>query len=456
MNHETRFCRFITLIVLAILTLQVVGCAPPITPPVPVEPDSPIDQPPPKGGAAGVKVLHSEMQRDTSPDVLPADLEELVAGNRAFAADFYQAVRDRDGNLFYSPYSLSTALAMTYAGARENTAIQMADVLHLSLPQERLPPAFNALDLELASRGSQSGGADEPQPFQLSVANSLWAQYDYPFLAEFMDLLARNYGAGLRLADFASSPEPARQEINDWVYRETQEKISDLIPEGAIDELTRLVLANAIYFKADWIQPFAKESTQDAPFTLLDGSQVQVSMMAHAKPRSLNYASGEGFQAVELPYVGDQISMVVLVPDKGRFADFEAGLDGAFLGAILSSLEPRTVDLRLPKFNFESEYDLRDTLSAMGMPDAFDADLADLSGMDGTQLLYIGNVFHKAFVAVDEKGTEAAAATAVVVQLESAIMQDIVLTVDRPFIFLIQDKPSGAILFMGRVLDPTE
>jgi serpin B len=444
MNHVTRFRQFISVVLLSILTLQVVGCA------------SPIAQSPPIGGAPGAKVLHSEIQRAMSPDAPPADLEELAAGNRAFAADFYKAVRSRDGNLFFSPYSLSTALGMTYAGARENTAIQMADVMHFNLPQERLHQAFNALDLELSSRNSQSGKADEPQAFQLSVANSLWAQYDYPFLAEFMDLLALNYGAGLRLVDFAKAPEPARREINDWVYRETQKKIEDLIPEGAIDNLTRLVLANAIYFKADWKQPFAKEQTQRAPFTLLDGSQVQALMMAHSKPQSLNYAAGDGFQAVELPYVGDQVSMLVLVPDQGRFVDFEARLDEVQLKDILDSMESRMVDLRLPKFKFESTYDLRDTFSALGMADAFDAELADFSGMDGTKLLYIGNVFHKAFVAVDEKGTEAAAATAVVMQLESAIMQAIVLTIDRPFIFLIQDKPSGAILFMGRVLDPTE
>jgi serpin B len=400
----------------------------------------------------GGKVLESDLQRDSAPQVPAEDAAELAAGNRAFAFDFYQAVCDQGGNLFFSPHSLSVALAMTYAGARSSTEAQMAETLHYSLPQERLHPAFNALDLELASRGA--GGDKEEQPFELSIANSLWGQRDYAFLPEFLDLLALNYGAGLRLSDFAGAPEAARNEINRWVEKETQGKIEDLIPEGAIDTFTRLVLANAIYFKADWLKPFEASETQDMPFYLLDGSQVQTPMMAHDGAETFPYAAGEGFQAVELPYVGEEIAMLVVVPDTGSFPAFEAGLDAERFVAIQAQMQPTELILRFPKFQFESEFALSDRLAGMGMPDAFTPGAADFSGMDGTQQLFIQDVFHKAFVAVDEKGTEAAAATAVIMGLMAMMPPDVQLTVDRPFIFAIVDKPTGSILFLGRVLNP--
>jgi serpin B len=288
----------------------------------------------------------------------------------------------------------------------------------------------------------------------LEIANSLWGQYDYTFLSPFLDTLAMNYGAGLRLTDFAGDPEGSRQEINDWVSAKTNERIKDLIPSGGINSLTRLVLANAIYFKADWLHQFDKNLTVDAPFNLLDGSQETVSMMGYEKPKMLPYAIGPGYQAVSLPYVGDDISMLVLVPDAGTFEGFEADLSAEGLNEIVAALEPRTATLVFPKFQFESKFNLADTLVAMGMLDAFDATVADFSAMDGTKDLFIGGVYHKAFVAVDEKGTEAAAATAVVMQLESVSMPDLHLVVDRPFIFLIRDNASGTILFLGRVVNP--
>jgi serpin B len=309
--------------------------------------------------------------------------------------------------------------------------------------------------LSLTSRGDDPSGEAE-QAFQLKIANSLWGQVDYEFLPEFLDLLALNYGAGLRLVDFANAPEPAREEINNWVEKQTEDKIKDLIRQGAIDGMTRLVLANAIYFKADWLFPFNPDDTHDQPFHLLDGGEVMVPMMSHASifPTSFPYMADDGYQVVEIPYVGETVSMLVIVPDAGRFAEFEAGLDATRLEAIQAGLAPQNVSLRLPKFSFDSQFALKDTLARMGMPDAFDPDAADFSGMDGTRSLFIGDVFHKAFVAVDEKGTEAAAATAVIMALLAAMPADIELTVDRPFVFAIIDKPSGAILFLGRVLDP--
>jgi serpin B len=393
---------------------------------------------------AQAQVVQSKVQRETAPNVVPADLDELVAGNSAFAFDLYQALREEDGNLFYSPYSISVALAMTYAGARNETERQMAETLHYTLAQDRLHPAFNALDLELAGRGGDD--------FKLHIANALWGQTGYSFLAEFLDALAENYGAGLRLLDFESAPEPSRETINDWVSEQTEDRIQDLIPQGGITRDTRLVLANAIYFDADWMYPFAESRTHDATFHTLDGGQVTVPMMAMTESPTLAYAQGERYQAVELPYKGGEMSMVILVPDAGQFGAFGTALDAGLVEAILDSLEPKQVALTMPKFNYDSDFKLAETLAEMGMPDAFGP--ADFSGMDGTRNLFIGDVFHKAFVSVDEAGTEAAAATAVVMQKLAMPMFDVELIVDRPFVFMIRDVETGTVLFVGRVLNP--
>jgi len=403
--------------------------------------------PGPGTGGGEVKVAQSQAERVTAPDVPASDMDALNAGDAAFAVDLYHAVRGEAGNLFFSPYSISTALAMTYAGAREETARQMAETLHFTLPADRLHPAFNALALELA------GGED----FVLNVVNSLWGQQGYTFLPEFLDLLAENYGAGLRLLDFAAAPEPARVTINDWVSEQTEDKINDLIPQGGLTPDTRLVLVNAIYFNADWLYPFDKDKTHDAPFTLLDGENVSVPMMDWESPELVPYTRGESYQAVELPYVGGKTSLVLIVPDEGEFAAYEGAFTAEHLASLLDDLNPENVALTMPKFSYDQNFSLAKTLAEMGMPDAMDAGRgADFSGMDGTRDLYIGDVFHKAFVAVDEAGTEAAAATAVVMLLSSAIPIDdaIELTVDRPFIFLIRDTGTGALLFLGRVENP--
>ncbi|MDH7486987.1 MAG: serpin family protein [Anaerolineae bacterium] len=401
---------------------------------------------PPAEGAA-----LSEKPRVVAPAVDAADLAAVVAGNSAFAFDLYQALREAEGNLFYSPYSISAALAMTYAGARGDTELQMADTLHFTLPQARLHPAFNGLDQMLAQRGKGAAGKDE-QGFRLNIVNAIWGQKDYAFLAEFLDLLAENYGAGLRLLDFVRAPEEARLIINEWVSEQTEGRIKDLIPQGLIDELTRLVLTNAIYFNAAWAQPFQEELTADGPFYLLDGSQVTVPMMRQTE--SFGYGEGQGYQAVELPYDGQELSMVILLPEKGNFEPFEAALSAEGVQAIVQGLQQRQVALTLPRFKFESAFALADTLAAMGMPDAF-GDAADFSGMTGERDLFISEVIHKAFVAVDEAGTEAAAATAVIMKRLSMPEQPVEVSVDRPFVFLIRDIETGAILFIGRVVNPT-
>jgi serpin B len=403
------------------------------------------------GPSASASIAKSDLQRVTAPQTPPGDIQALVDNNNAFAFDLYRSVQTQEGNLIYSPYSISLALAMTYAGARGETESQMAQSLHF-LAQDQLHPAFNALDLQLAQRGKAA--SDEETPLQLNIANAVWAEQTYPFLQSFLDTIALNYGAGIRLADFIRQYEAVRKEINSWVSDQTQDKIKDLIPEGVLDSDTRMALVNAIYFKADWLNPFEPDSTQDAPFHLLDGSDVTVPMMNQGT--LVPYAKGDGWQAIELAYQGETAAMDIIVPDEGRFEEVESSLDHQTVSAILANLQPTSVSLAMPKFKFESAFGLADQLKALGMTDAFDPDQADFTGMSEKNDLYISAVVHKAFVAVDEKGTEAAAATAVIVGVTSMPLFDVTLTVDHPFIFLIRDIPTGQILFLGRVLNPVQ
>jgi serpin B len=396
------------------------------------------------------EVLESDKERITSPDVSTSEQALLVEGNSAFAFDLYQALKEEDGNLFYSPYSISLALAMTYAGARGDTAEQMADTFQFMLEQDRLHPAFNWLDAELASRGEGAEGKDG-EGFRLNIVNAIWGQKDYEFLSDFLDVLAENYGAGLRILDFVNETEQSRLAINKWVYDQTEECIEDLIPQGAISELTRLVLTNAIYFNAAWAYPFDEDMTADGQFYLLDGGQVTVPMVKQTE--SFGYTEGEGYKAIELPYDGGELSMVILLPEGEQFEAFEETLNAQQVDAIISDLKPAEIALTMPQFEFESEFSLKDTLAEMGMPVAFSS-AADFSGMTGRRELSISDVVHKAFVSVDEAGTEAAAATAVIMELTAMPDPPVELTIDSPFIFLIQDIETGAILFVGRVLNP--
>lgn len=397
------------------------------------------------------EVLQSGIARETSPDVAESELQELVEGNTAFALDLYQELRgqDREGNLFFSPYSISLALAMAYGGARGETERQMAAALHFTLAQERLHPAFNALDLAVTSRSEQEG-------IELNLANAFWGQLGHPFLQSYIDLLSRNYGAEIRLLDFQGTPDACREHINAWVSEKTQGKIEDLLPPGSIDPLTTLVLTNAVYFKGTWRWKFDPRLTEEGTFYLLDGSQVTVPMMEHEEVR-LPYAEGRidglRYQAVELPYKGEELAMVILLPELEKFEQFEQALTAERLGGILNELLPREVHLTMPKFSFTSGFSLKDVLSQLGMPAAFSPDEADFSGMDGQRDLWIDEVYRKAFVKVNEEGTEAAAATGNVVRVTAV---PIPVQVDHPFIFLIRDRATGAILFLGRVLNPAE
>ncbi len=420
-----------------------------------LNPLTPALTPSPGGGGskpAGVQIARSDEPRIPSPASGPENQKALAEGNAAFAFDLYRTLSGQDGNLFYSPYSISIALAMTYAGAAGETASQMGSAMHITLSQADLHAAFNAYSQELEARAKAS---QQGTPFELSIANSLWGQKDFTFRKEFLDLLAENYGSGMRLVDFASEPEPARLAINQWVSDETHERIKDLIPSGAIDPLTRLVLANAIYFKAGWLHTFADSATASEPFHLLDGSTATVPMMHQSD--TFAYAQMGNYRAIELPYQTGDLSMLVILPDEGQFKPVEATLDARMAQQITDKLMQGPVILALPKFTYDSSFSLNAALESLGMSDAFDPARADFSGMDNSRDLYITNVLHKAFVSVDEKGTEAAAATAVIIGLTSApALPPIEFKVDRPFIYLIHDSQTGSILFVGRVLSPAK
>jgi serpin B len=395
-------------------------------------------------------VVSSNLGRVSAESVPAEDVARLTADNGDFAFALLGALPSEDENLFYSPHSISTALALLFAGARGDTARELAHALHFGLEASRLHAAFNALDLALASR-ADTVPLDGGEPFRLSVVNQLWGQQGYEFLSSYLDLLAQYYGAGLRLLDFVADAEAARITINDWVSEETEGRIEDLIPEGAVDAATVLVLTNAIYFRASWARPFDPQQTRPSPFHRLDGSTLDVPTMSQGL--AAGYAEGDGWRAAELTYSGDELSMVLLVPDSGSFDSFEASLDGPRARSIIEGLATRQLRLSMPLFEIRSRPALKSALVALGMRDAFGPGAADLSGIDGTRSLFVSDALHEGYVSVDEAGTEAAAATAVIIGVTAA-PETAVLEVDRPFLFLIRDVPTGAILFVGRVVDP--
>ncbi|MBE0668950.1 MAG: serpin family protein [Anaerolineales bacterium] len=393
----------------------------------------------------------SNKRREINPSASKEDIKNLVDGNNAFALEIYHSLRSENGNLILSPYSMSLALAMTYAGARGETEVQMGQTLHFA-SQKELHASFNTLDLELKKEPINLD--KDQEPLHLNIANAVWAEQTFTFLPEFLDTIAVNYGAGINLADFKNKPNDERVTINNWVSDQTEDKINDLLPDGSVTSDTRMVLVNAIYFKADWLDQFDANNTRQIAFHLLDGSQVEVPMMGQGM--FIPYTKGDGYAAVELPYAGDTAAMDIIVPDEGRFEEIESTLTGNMVNEIIGSMNPTSLMLNLPKFKFESSFSLSDALHQLGMVDAFDASTADFSGMTGEKDLFIGDVIHKAFVAVDEEGTEAAAATAVIMEAAGVPMWETSLLVDRPFIFIIRDKVNGQILFIGRVLNPAK
>lgn len=401
-------------------------------------------------GALGASALPANSQED--------DSSLLVAGNNAFAFDFYQrAAREGDANLIFSPFSISQAFGMLLAAARGDTAQQITSTLQYGLAPDDLHPAFSALNSSLAEREGAEG-AGEGERLQLNIANSLWAQQDYPFREAYIDLVREFYSGGLFFTDFMRLPDEAREAINAWIEDETEDKIQDMLGPGSVTTDTRMVLVNAIYFNGSWLNSFEESATQDDTFTLLDGSTVTVPMMAQQE--SLAYLQGDGFQAVELPYFGGDVAMLIVLPDEGQFEAVQSALDQQQFDAIRQSLAFQTVQLAMPRFEFETSLDLSASLEALGMVDVFDPDLADLTGMfdpaSVDQGLFVSAALHKAYIGVDEAGTEAAAATAIIVGVMSAPVEvePIVLRLDRPFIYTIYDRQTGSILFLGQVMNP--
>lgn len=406
------------------------------------------------GGNASTQVTKSSLNREKSPSVASDDLKTLVDGNNTFALDIYQSLHSENGNLILSPFSMSLALAMTYAGARGNTESQMADVLHFTQGQEKTHPTFNSLDLALESDPINLD--KDQEPLKLNIANAVWAEQTFSFLPEFLDTIALNYGAGVQLADFVNNFEKERIGINNWVSDKTEDRINDLLPDGSLNADTRMVLVNAIYFKADWSTQFDANSTHDAAFHLLDGTEITIPTMNDLR-FGIPYVQGDGYQAAELTYAGETAAMDIILPDEGNFEAFETSFNKEVYDEILQGMQPsNSLTLSLPKFEFTKDFGLAAALGDMGMKDAFDRGAADFSGMTGKKDLFISDVIHKAFVAVDEEGTEAAAATAVIMEAAGAMMPETSFIADRPFIFIIRDTVNGQILFIGRVLNPAE
>jgi len=389
-----------------------------------------------------------------------SDQAEAVRDNNAFAIELFGQLRNQSGNLFFSPESISTALAMTYAGARADTAAEMAKTLHFTLPPDQLHPAMGGL---LRDRNAAHDG------YQLKEADALWVQTGYPLLPEFLKLTNDHYEAGLNQVDFKGASEAARQTINLWVEQRTENKIRELLQPNSLDRYTRLVLTNAIYFKGDWEAPFRKENTTNEDFKLFHAPAIKTPLM-NTTARGCSYFDGGSFQVLEIPYKKKALSMIVLLPRAMEgLSAFEQSLTPASVQNWLGQLQPSgMVVLTMPKFKMEAQFSLKKTLMAMEIKKAFDGKMADFSGIASREAmerddhgnLFIGAVIHRAYADVNEEGTEAAAATAVVVKPTMAARgrtppPPIIFRADHPFLFLIRDNPSGSILFIGRVANPS-
>lgn len=400
------------------------------------------------------------------PDASDDEIAAYTRENAAFGLELLAELSGEGdpSNLLLSPFSVSGALAMTWAGARGDTETEMRETLRFPHDQADLHPTVGALQYDLNERAESVPRFEVPQvwrshTFELAVANALWGQADYTFRESFLETLEENYGSGLREVDFRTDAEGGRDRINGWAASATNGRVDDLIPEGALDRRSRLVLTNAVYLLADWKQPFDPDETEPGRFTALDGETSQVPMM-HQEEEEFRYVASREprYQVVELPYVGGDVSMVlVLPPPDGEFESFVASMDGAWLAdrfAELDETDPGEVDLTMPRFEFASNFELSSPLESMGMETAFVPSAANFEGMARPEhngdLLFVADVFHDTFVRVDEEGTEAAAASASHVQMVSAPPS---VTLDRPFLFLIRDRESDAVLFLGQVVD---
>ena len=401
-------------------------------------------------GSAGT--IDAQTQpRGQNVDSTKTETTSVVQSSNHFAFDLYGRLRADQGNLFFSPTSISTALAMTLAGASGDTAAQMAKTLHFEMPNEELNAAMRTLLASWKSNGPKQG-------FQLSVANRLWAQTGQEFLPAYLTVTRTDYGAELAQLDFARHAEPSRQTINQWVEAQTAGKIKDLILSAAVLSGARLVLTNAVYFKGSWTDPFKQNLTKDEDFRVSAEQKIKAPLM-HTR-HHFRYAAVDGLQILELPYADGSLSMVALLPEKpDGLADLEARLTFDNWQKWTHGLVSQEVIVYLPRFKTTAQLELSPMLQSMGMTAAFSPRVADFSGMDGARDFYISAVLHKAFVDVNEEGTEAAAATGVVIRAMAMRIpkpqQPAVFRADHPFVFAIRDNRNGAVLFLGRLADPT-
>lgn len=405
------------------------------------------------GDAAGASEVRSSAARATAD---PATIAPLSGALDRFGGELYTTVAaapDVTGrNVALSPSSVAAALLLTRAGARGDTRAEIDAVMHLGGIDA--DGGQNAIEQALAARNTTMKGPNgEKLSVQLSTANASWAQRGYPIDAAYLDTLARSFGAGLHIVDYMRATEAARRTINAWVAQQTAQKITELLPAGVLDASTRLVLTNALYLKASWAEPFETRASADGAFTRADGSTVTARFMNRTD--RLGYASGDGWRVVELPYAGGQLAMDVIVPDAGRFAAIERSMASG-VGPFVAGVRDAEVRVALPRFTFRTKVKMNDALASLGIVQLFDPDRADLSGITTAERLYVSDVLHEAYLAVTEEGTEAAAATAVVAKASAAPARIEEVLADRPFLFVLRDRPTGAVLMLGRVLDPTQ
>lgn len=408
------------------------------------------------GNITEINELRAENVSREIPDIQESDLKTLVKNNTVFALDLYRQltlINENTGrNLFFSPYSISAALTMTLAGAEGQTESEMYSALRFTFDESDIHKAFNYLDSDLnkAASGTQQTG--------LAIVNQLWGQIGWPFQKPFLEVLAKNYGAGINLLNFGEEPDSSRIIINQWVEEKTHDKIKNLLPPGSIDQATALVLTNVIYFLADWKMKFDPDLTENSDFTLQDGKLKTTPLMnlsAPGKKVKVRSAVTDKSIAVELPYAGNRFAMIAVLPKEGDFLEFEQSFDTSELAKICSDMDTTEIRVVLPRFSFGTpSMKLKEPLQEMGMKIPFTGN-ADFSAMDGMQILFIDNVYHKAFITVNETGTEAAAATAVVMTWESA-GESYDFIGNRPFLYVIRDQKTGTVLFMGRVMDPSD
>ena len=394
---------------------------------------------------SGCTVAQAMMLDDS--EATSEGVKAVVNSNNQFTSDLYSKLLEtEEGNIFFSPYSITSAFAMTYEGARGTTAEEIKQVFYFPDEEIVLRSSYARL-FNLINKPDKS--------YQLSTANALWAQEDYPFLEEYLSIIENYYGGETTNLDIEGDIEGSRQTINKWVEDQTYNKIKDPIPKGILKPTTRLVLTNAIYFKGTWLNQFDPKNTREMNFYVSDTETVTANMMYLVpKENKFNYAETDNLQLLELPYEGEEISMMVILPKTGKMPLVESNFTSDNLELWKNSMTDQKVTIYLPKFKFKTNYFMVPTFKDMGMVSAFRAPPADFSGLDGTKTLKIQEIIHQAFVEVNEEGTEAAAATAVVIGKESASINPI-FKADRPFIFIIQEKSTGAILFLGKVMDPT-